>query len=69
MYEIRAQGYGGSGASIPPITVNTISEAKEEIADLLSCDHAVQLYKIEEDGSKKAINFESYTSYSVVILE
>lgn len=69
MYEIRAQGYGGGGASIRPITVDNINEAKEEIADLLSCDYAVQLYKIEEDGSKKVINFESYTSYNVVIIE
>lgn len=67
MYEIRARCRGGLGASIRPIVVATIGEAKEEIEDLLACDHAVQLYKISGD-ERTTMQFEFYTSYHVSIL-
>jgi hypothetical protein len=68
-YRIEAQGYGGGGASIRPIIVDSIVKAKEEMQDLLACDHAVQLYKMQEDGSKKYMQFEHYATYHVTILD
>lgn len=64
-YIIEARGYSGEGPSIPSILVDSLSDAKTEIEDLLESDHSVMLYELNEDGSKTKINFEYYTRVHV----
>jgi hypothetical protein len=67
MYRIKAQGYGGGGASIRPYVSDNLENIKSEMSDLLESDHAVQLYKIQDDGSEVRVDYEAasrgYTIY------
>ena len=65
IYKVKAQGYGGSGPSVSPFESDDLSLVRGEIADLLSSDHAVQLYRINEDGSETPVEFEYYTTITV----
>lgn len=67
MYRIEAQGYGGFGPSVRPMTTSDLNAVREEIADLIESDHAVQLYKVNTDGSKTRIDFECRTTVTVDI--
>lgn len=64
-YIVRAQGYGGGGASVPPYKSDDRIQIKMEIESLLETDHAVQLYKILPNGEEKEIEFQSYMTYHV----
>lgn len=66
-YRVNGQGYGGGGPSVNPFESDNIKEIKERMADLLESDHAVQLYRVNDDGTVKRINFEYYTSVTVRI--
>jgi len=59
MYRIKAQGYGGGGASIRPYVSDNLENIKSEMSDLLESDHAVQLYKIQDDGSEVRVDYEA----------
>ena len=67
MYRIKAQGYGGGGPSVPPIETTSIDVARNEIADLIDSDHAVQLYTVGADGVELRVEFDYYTSTTVTI--
>lgn len=68
-YLVNGQGYGGGGPSVSPFESTNLEEIKERIAELLESDHAVQLYKIDENDAKTRIEFEHYTSVTVRINE
>lgn len=59
-YLVKAQGYGGGGPSANPFESLDLHEIKGVIEELLSSDHAVQLYRIEDDGTAVDIPFEYY---------
>jgi len=67
MYRIKAQGYDGGGVSIRPYVSDNLENIKSEMSDLLESDHAVQLYKIQDDGSEVRVDYEAasrgYTIY------
>jgi hypothetical protein len=67
MYRIKAQGYGGGGPSVPTRDSDDINVVREEIAELIESDHVVQLYRVNADGSETRIDFECYTTTTVVI--
>jgi hypothetical protein len=69
LYRIKAQGYGGCGPSICPIETTSLDVARNEIADLLSSDHSVQLYVVDGDGIETRIKFDYYTTIAVNIEE
>jgi hypothetical protein len=66
-YVVRAQGYGGSGPSVSPFVSENLDEIKEEIADLIQSDHAVQLYKIAECGTESRVEYYTHHSVTVII--
>ena len=68
-YRVNGQGYGGGGPSVTPFESDNLSAIKDRMSDLLESDHAVQLYRVNEDGSVKRISFDYYTSISVRINE
>lgn len=65
-YKVKAQGYGGGGPSVSPFISSNINEIKEHIESLLETDHAVQLYKIDENGNETQIEFEYTTNINVI---
>jgi hypothetical protein len=65
-YRVHAQGYGGGGASVRPFESSDKKEIIEHIENLLETDHAVQLYEIDDNDNKKKIEFEHYSSVTVV---
>lgn len=67
LYQVKAQGYGGSGPSVPTFESTDIKKIKERIADLVQSDHAVQLYCVNADGSTASIDFETYSTITVEI--
>lgn len=67
IYRIKARGYGGCGPSICPIETTSLDVARNEIADLLSFDHSVQLYVVDGDGIETRIKFDYYTTIVVMI--
>jgi len=69
LYKIKAQGYGGSGASAMPFTSHDITALQSEIEDLLLSDHAVQLYKMNADDTETRVDYETYTRIRVIIDE
>lgn len=68
-YLVNGQGYGGGGPSVSPFESSDLKKIKERIAELLESDHAVQLYKIDENGVKTHVEFEHYSTVSVWINE
>ena len=66
-FKVKAQGYGGSGPSVASIESSDIAEIKNEIADLINSDHAVQLYEILEDGTEVSVEFEAESSVAIYI--
>ena len=66
-YLVNGQGYGGGGPSVSPFESDNLNAIKDRIADLLESDHAVQLYKVNDDGSTTQVEFEHYTSVFVRI--
>lgn len=68
-YLVKGQGYGGGGPSVSPFESSNLAEVKERISELIESDHAVQLYKIDEDGVKTQIEFNYYTTVNVEIYE
>ena len=68
-YRVNGQGYGGGGPSVTPFESSDINEIQERIEELINSDHAVQLYRINDDGTVKRLNFEYYTSVTVEIKE
>jgi hypothetical protein len=65
-YRVHAQGYGGGGASVNPYESSDKNKVKRHIEDLLETDHAVQLYEIDDNGNKNKIEFEHYSSITVI---
>lgn len=68
-YIVKGQGYGGGGPSVTPFESNDIAAVRERISELLESDHAVQLYRVNTDGTVKQIEFEYYTNITVSIDE
>jgi hypothetical protein len=68
-YRVNGQGYGGGGPSVSPFESDNLNAIKDRIADLIESDHAVQLYKVNDDGSTTHVEFEHYNSVSVRINE
>lgn len=68
-YIVRGQGYGGGGPSVSPFESSNLKEVKDHIAELLESDHAVQLYKLDDDGNKTQVEFNYYTTVTVEIYE
>jgi hypothetical protein len=68
-YRVTGQGYGGGGPSVSPFESDNLSAIKDHMSDLLESDHAVQLYRVNDDGTVKRVNFEYYTTISVRIDE
>lgn len=66
LYRVHAQGYGGGGASVNPFESTDKKEIIEHIEGLLETDHAVQLYEIDDNGNRKKIEFEHYSSVTVI---
>ena len=66
LYRVHAQGYGGGGPSVTPYESSDKNKIKRHIEDLLESDHAVQLYEIDDNGNRKKIEFEHYSSVTVV---
>ena len=60
-YLVNGQGYGGGGPSVSPFESTNLEEIKERIAELLESDHAVQLYKIDE-------NAENFLSDNLILM-
>lgn len=68
-YRVTGQGYGGSGPSVSPFESDNISAVKDRMIDLLESDHAVQLYRVNNDGTVTQVDFEYYTNITVSIDE
>ena len=68
-YIVNGQGYGGGGPSVSPFESSNLKEIKDRIAELLETDHAVQLYKVDDNGIKTHIEFNYYTTVTVEIYE
>jgi hypothetical protein len=66
-YIVKGQGYGGGGPSVTPFESDSISEIKDRMIELLESDHAVQLYRVNADGTVKPVEFEYYTNITVNI--
>lgn len=68
-YIVHGQGYGGGGPSVSPFESSNLKEIKERIAELLESDHAVQLYKVDDNGIKTHVEFNYYTTINVEVYE
>jgi hypothetical protein len=68
-YIVKGQGYGGGGPSVRPFESDNLNEVKDRISELIESDHAVQLYRVNTDGTVKSVEFECYTNVSVRIDE
>lgn len=68
-YIVKGQGYGGGGPSVTPFESDDVAAVKDRISELLESDHAVQLYRVNADGTTKQVSFEYYTNITVSIDE
>jgi hypothetical protein len=66
-YIVKGQGYGGGGPSVSPFESDDISAVKDRMIELLESDHAVQLYRVNANGTVTQVEFEYYTNITVSI--